>query len=380
MGAGALQELSANAGHALTSLQTFLGEEKDWIFGHLAYDLKNELEALSSSHADGIGFPDLFFFIPEVVAQLTPDALIIGVTDGSHERIYKEISAAPSSIPASPAVGASIRSRFSAQEYMDTVERIQQHILKGDCYEMNFCQEFYAEKAVIHPLNAYASLSRFSPNPFSAYYKLGDKYLLCMSPERYLKRSGNTLISQPIKGTSRRDTGNKELDELSKNNLRTSEKERAENIMVVDLVRNDLSRVCKKGTVKVDELCGIYSFPQVHQMISTISGELENDTSFCDIIKAAFPMGSMTGAPKKRVMELIEQYERSKRGLFSGSIGYIHPEGDFDFNVVIRSIAYNAAAAYLSFHTGSAITFRSDPAGEYNECLLKAEAIKKVLE
>jgi len=322
------------------------------------------------------------------VAQLTPDALIIGVTDGSHERIYKEISAAPSSIPASPAVGASIRSRFSAQEYMDTVERIQQHILKGDCYEMNFCQEFYAEKAVIHPLNAYASLSRFSPNPFSAYYKLGDKYLLCMSPERYLKRSGNTLISQPIKGTSRRDTGNKELDELSKNNLRTSEKERAENIMVVDLVRNDLSRVCKKGTVKVDELCGIYSFPQVHQMISTISGELENDTSFCDIIKAAFPMGSMTGAPKKRVMELIEQYERSKRGLFSGSIGYIHPEGDFDFNVVIRSIAYNAAAAYLSFHTGSAITFRSgsaitfrsDPAGEYNECLLKAEAIKKVLE
>lgn len=380
LGAGSLREISANAGAAFASLQTFLSAEKDWVFGHLGYDLKNELETLSSSHPDGVGFPDLFFFIPQIVAQLTPDALIIGVADDSHENVYNEIAAAPASIPASPAAGASIRSRFSAQEYMDTVERIRQHILKGDCYEMNFCQEFYAEKADIHPLKVYGSLSRSSPNPFSAYYKLGDKYLLCMSPERYLNRSGHTILSQPIKGTSRRDAENEARDALSKDHLRTSEKERSENIMVVDLVRNDLSRVCRKGTVKVDELCGIYSFPQVHQMISTVSGELEDNTSFADIIKATFPMGSMTGAPKKRVMQLIEQYERSKRGLFSGSIGYIHPEGDFDFNVVIRSIAYNAATAYLSFHTGSAITFQSDPAGEYQECLLKAEAIKKVLE
>ena len=162
----------------------------------------------------------------------------------------------------------------------------------------------------------------------------------------------------------------------SKEELFHSDKDRSENVMVVDLVRNDLSKVCEEGTVKVDELYGIYSFPQVHQMISTVSGELKKNISFTEIIKATFPMGSMTGAPKKRVMELIEQYEKTKRGIFSGCLGYISPNGDFDFNVVIRSIMYNASSNYLSFQAGSAITFYSDPEKEWEECLLKAEAIK----
>ncbi|MBL7747847.1 MAG: chorismate-binding protein, partial [Chitinophagaceae bacterium] len=159
-----------------------------------------------------------------------------------------------------------------------------------------------------------------------------------------------------------------------------SAKDRSENVMVVDLVRNDLAKICTEGTVKVDELYGIYSFPQVHQMISTVSGELKQGISFADIIKATFPMGSMTGAPKKRVMELIEQYEQTRRGIFSGAVGYIAPNGDFDFNVVIRSIMYNAATRYLSYQAGSGITFYSDPEMEWEECLMKAAAIRKVLE
>jgi para-aminobenzoate synthetase component 1 len=150
--------------------------------------------------------------------------------------------------------------------------------------------------------------------------------------------------------------------------------------MVVDLVRNDLSRICKAGSVKVDELFGIYSFPQVHQMISTISGELETDKDWIDCIEATFPMGSMTGAPKKRVMELIEQYEQTRRGLFSGAIGYVKPTGDFDFNVVIRSIFYNETGKYISFQTGGGITYNSDAELEYEESLLKASAMMKVLE
>jgi para-aminobenzoate synthetase component 1 len=211
-------------------------------------------------------------------------------------------------------------------------------------------------------------------------YKIDDRWLICSSPERFLKKQGNRILSQPIKGTAKRFSGDGKRDKMSKDALSNSIKDRSENVMVVDLVRNDLAKVCKEGTVGVDELYGIYSFPQVHQMISTISGEQDIDISFTDIIKAAFPMGSMTGAPKKRVMELIEQYEKTKRGIFSGAVGYISPDGDFDFNVVIRSIMYNATANYLSFQAGSGITFYSDPENEWDECLLKAAAMKKVLE
>jgi para-aminobenzoate synthetase component 1 len=149
--------------------------------------------------------------------------------------------------------------------------------------------------------------------------------------------------------------------------------------MVVDLVRNDLTKICKPSTVTVDELFGIYSFPQVHQMISTISGNIEENLSFSQILKATFPMGSMTGAPKLRVMQLIDAYEPSARGLFSGSVGYKKPNGDFDFNVVIRSILYNQSANYLSYLVGSGITFYSDAEKEWEECLLKASAIMQVL-
>jgi para-aminobenzoate synthetase component 1 len=257
---------------------------------------------------------------------------------------------------------------------------LQKHILRGDCYEINFCQEFYAENTIIQPLEVYKKLVDLSPNPFACYYKLNHQFLLCASPERYVKKEDNQIISQPIKGTSKRNNQNSEVDIQHKTTLQNSTKDKSENVMVVDLVRNDLSKICTEGSVKVIELFGIYSFPQVHQMISTISGELKPNTNFAQVLEATFPMGSMTGAPKLKVMQLTEQYEQTKRGIYSGCVGYIAPNGNFDFNVVIRSIMYNATNQYLSYQVGGGITFYSVPEQEYEECLVKAEAMKKVLE
>jgi para-aminobenzoate synthetase component 1 len=377
--AGAVQTLATAAGTAFDQLQAFYEQHRDWLFGHLSYDLKNETDGLASDNADGIGFPDLCFFIPEVILQLSAQELMIGTLDARHETIFHEIC--NMELQAEPAehVPTPINSRISRDEYIRIIQQLQQHILRGDCYEINFCQEFYAEGVAIDPLQVYCSLSNTSPNPFAAYYKTGPQYLLCASPERYLKKEGDHIFSQPIKGTSRRNLTDAGEDVKSKEHLFNSAKDRSENVMIVDLVRNDLSKICDEASVQVEELFGIYSFPQVHQMISTVSGRLRSDIHFVEAIKATFPMGSMTGAPKKRVMELIEQYEQTRRGIFSGAVGYITPAGDFDFNVVIRSIMYNAADKYLSFQAGSAITFYSDPEKEYEECLLKAAAITKVL-
>ena len=377
--AGSVQTLVTGAGTAFEQLQQLYEQNRDWLFGHLSYDLKNETEGLASNNTDRIGFPDLCFFIPEVILQLNGQELLIGAFDNRHETIFHEICAIEPPTVADQRLPTPINSRISKNEYIRIIQQLQQHILRGDCYEINFCQEFFAEQVAIDPLPLYCSLSNTSPNPFSAYYKTGQQYLLCASPERYLKKEGEHIFSQPIKGTSQRNLQDAGEDVKSKEHLYHSSKDRSENVMIVDLVRNDLSKICEEASVQVEELFGIYSFPQVHQMISTVSGRLRSDIHFIEAIKATFPMGSMTGAPKKRVMELIEQYEQTRRGIFSGAVGYITPEGDFDFNVVIRSIMYNGVSKYLSFQAGSAITFYSDPEKEYEECLLKAAAIKKVL-
>jgi para-aminobenzoate synthetase component 1 len=377
--AGAVTTLETAAGTAFEQLKQLYEQTGDWLFGHLGYDLKNETEDLASNNTDHIGFPDCVFFIPEVVLQLSERELLIGTFGDRHDTIFHEIgSVEPDREPNQP-LATPINSRISKQAYIHIIQQLQQHILRGDCYEINFCQEFFAENVSIDPLQVYNSLSNASPNPFAAYYKTGQQYLLCASPERYLKKEGDRIYSQPIKGTSKRNLHDAGDDVRSKEYLYNNPKDRSENVMIVDLVRNDLSKICEEASVQVDELFGVYSFPQVHQMISTVSGRLRRDIHFIDAIKATFPMGSMTGAPKKRVMELIEHYEQTRRGIFSGAVGYITPKGDFDFNVVIRSIMYNAADKYLSFQAGSAITFYSDPEKEYEECLLKAAAIKNVL-
>jgi len=362
----------------LEQLNEFCTNNHDWLFGHLSYDLKNEIAHLQSAHPDPIGFPDVFFFQPEIVVQLKDARCIISSLTKNPETVFNEIINT-SVIADGASYTVSIQPRITKQEYLQTIERLLKHILRGDCYEINLCQEFYAENALINPVTVYTRLTAVSPTPFAAFYKLDNTYLLCASPERYIQRKGNQLISQPIKGTCKRELSDAAADAVLKAQLQQSEKDRSENVMIVDLVRNDLSRVCKEGTVKVAELFGIYSFPQVHQLISTISGELDEGTGFADIIKATFPMGSMTGAPKLKVMQLIEQYEKTKRGIYSGAVGYINPDNDFDFNVVIRSILYNAADRYLCYLVGGGITFQSDPEKEYAECLLKAAAIQTAL-
>lgn len=371
-------ETGNNGVTALKQLQSFIDVNYDWCFGHLSYELKDEIENLHSSHKEQIGFPLLYFFVPQYVMQLNEQELKIGSLYNDHEKVYEEI-VQTSTDKAQTNSPVAIRERISREQYISTIQQLQQHILRGDCYELNYCMEFFAEEAVIDPLKVYQSLTTISPNPFSAFYKVDDSYLLCASPERFLRKKGNELLSQPIKGTVKRNTTDTAEDEVLKHQLYKSAKDRSENVMVVDLVRNDLSRVCKEGTVQVEELFGIYSFPQVHQMISSVTGELKEDNSFTEIMKATFPMGSMTGAPKRKVMQLIDEYEHGARGIFSGAVGYISPEKDFDLNVVIRSILYNSASQYLSYFVGSGITFYSDATKEYDECLLKAEAIRKVL-
>lgn len=378
LGTGGHTSISCEAGQAFDRLQELLNTTQDWIFGHLSYELKNETESLVSAHNDGIGFDDLRFFVPDVLLRLSDHELLIGVLEGQPTEIWEQINKnRPAKADSFNEID--IHSRFSKEEYLDTVEKIRAHIHRGDCYELNFCQEFYAQSKGFDPIQAYSRLSATSPNPFSALYKNEHRYLICASPERYLCRRGQKVYSQPIKGTAPRILNDPEKDLGQLHELKTSSKERAENIMVVDLVRNDLSRVCIEGSVVVEELCEVYSFPQVHQMISTISGQLPNGISSAEVLKHSFPMGSMTGAPKRKVLELIERYEKTKRGLFSGAVGYFAPDGDFDFNVVIRSLFYNDDTGYLSFQVGSGITYYANAAAEYEECLLKAEAIKKVL-
>jgi len=221
------------------------------------------------------------------------------------------------------------------------------------------------------------ALNALSPAPFAAYYRLDDKYMICASPERYLRKRGGNLLSQPIKGTARRDT-DLVKDEQIKAELRNDIKERAENVMITDLVRNDLARCCEPGSINVDELFGVYTFPQVHQLISTVSGTMRLGVPFTDAIRYSFPMGSMTGAPKYKVMQLIDKYECSRRELFSGTVGYICPDGDFDFNVIIRSLFYNQSTKYLCYQTGGAITYDSLPEKEWDEMRLKAWALERI--
>lgn len=379
LAAGKKDAIQINAGNAFTLLKDFSDQHKEeWLFGHFGYDLKNETEHLISENFDGIQFPDLHFFVPEFVLKLNKTALSIYADTGALE-IFESLMTQSPAVVSNDHPPVIIQSRISKEIYIDTVKTLQAHMLRGDCYEINFCQEFFGLNICIDPLAVYKKLYSVSPNPFSVLYKLDDRYCICASPERYLKKTGNKVFSQPIKGTAKRNMNDRDLDEQNLQHLKSSEKERSENVMVVDLVRNDLSRICKGGSVKVEELFGLYSFPQVHQMISTISGEIETGVHWVNIVKATFPMGSMTGAPKKRVLELVERYEQTKRGLYSGAIGFVSPHGDFDFNVVIRSILYNSSKKYLSFQAGSAITYYSDALAEYEECLLKAAAIQKVL-
>jgi para-aminobenzoate synthetase component I len=364
---------------AFEDLYEYQSRTKDWLFGYLSYDLKNDIEDLKSNNIVGLQFPDLYFFQPKKLFFLKGNQLEIqylNMVDDEVEDDFDEITNYESEITNYEL--PKINQRISKESYLKKVSKMLEYIHRGDIYEANFCMEFFATDAQINPSQIYESLNAISEPPFAVYFKNKDNFLISASPERYLKKIDTKIITQPIKGTAKRSF-DLELDEELKNNLSKDAKERSENIMIVDLVRNDLSHTATKGSVQVEELCQVYTFKQVHQMISTVVSEVENTTSPIQIIKSTFPMGSMTGAPKISAMQIIEELEETKRGLYSGAIGYFSPNGDFDFNVVIRSILYNSSNQYLSFSVGSAITSQSIPEKEYEECLLKAKAVFEVL-
>jgi len=376
IGIGAVDVISCSANNAFHELDEFQKRHRgNWIFGHLGYDLKKETEQVLSHHPDEIGFADLSFFLPRYVFFEKRGSWFYA-GELPFEEVSKQIVNQPEiDQHISP---VSLEPLISKESYLEQVYTMQQHIQRGDIYEANFCQLFSGSTKHFKPLTAFKQLMALAPTPFAAFYKNKDSYLLCASPERFISKQGTKLISQPIKGTAKRGNS-KDEDKAIANRLRQDPKEQAENVMIVDLVRNDLSHFAKKGSVKVPELFGCYAFPQVHQLISTVSAELENQADFIPALKAAFPMGSMTGAPKKRAMEIIEALESFRRGLFSGSVGYIDPNCDADFNVVIRSILYNANTGKVMCPVGGAITINAKPEKEYEESLLKAEAIISLL-
>ncbi len=365
-----------------SKLKDYQSTTKDWIFGYLSYDLKNDIEALESNNFDGLQFPDLYFFQPKKLFFINGNVLEIHYLNCVDDELDDDIDAIKKTslnVEDYEIQPIKIKLRIHKDDYFKKLAEMLAHIHRGDIYEANFCQEFYAESSSINPLLAYQNLNAISKPPFATFIKLHDKYLLSASPERYLKKVGSKIISQPIKGTAKRSE-NIEEDNQLRDNLSIDHKERSENIMIVDLVRNDLSRTAIKGSVKVTELCKVYTFPQVHQMISTVTSMVEEGTNPVDVIQSTFPMGSMTGAPKVSAMQIIEDLEETKRGVYSGAVGYFSPTGDFDFNVVIRSILYNKTNQYVSYSVGSAITAKSDPLKEYEECLVKARAMRDVLE
>lgn len=346
-----------------------------YIFMNLSYDLKNKIEILESNNIDYSDFPLATFWAPEYVIEVNSfeNKYVQG------EQCNKSDEFIQSFLKKSKENGNSSQFKLSPRidkgTYINHVKELKEELQQGNIYEINYCQEFYADNIELEePISTYFKLNELTKAPFSCYVQFDEFELFSGSPERYIKKEGNKISSQPIKGTQKRGQTLEE-DEVLKKKLAEDPKEQAENVMIVDLVRNDLSKIAKPHSVKVDELFGIYTFETVHQMISTISCEVKEGVSFSDILKATFPMGSMTGAPKLNAMKLIEKHEDFKRGIYSGAVGYLKPNGDFDFNVIIRSLIYNRNKKYLSCSVGGAITIKSDPDGEYEECFTKVNAI-----
>lgn len=367
---------------AFGKLKEYQTTTNDWIFGYLTYDLKNDVEDIQSNNFDGLQFPELHFFQPKKLFLFKGDTVEIRYLNCVRDDLdkdLKDIQQINESTNHHKNNDIKIKLRIRKDEYFEKINSVLNHIHRGDIYEANFCQEYYAENTIIDPLETYLKLNTISKPPFATFLKNNDKYLLSASPERYLKKDDNAIVSQPIKGTAKRSAIAEEDNKL-RQELDKDDKERSENIMIVDLVRNDLSKTAKRGSVEVRELCKVHTYKQVHQMISTVVSTVEKSVHPVDVLKTTFPMGSMTGVPKISAMQIIEDIEETKRGLYSGAVGYFEPNGDFDFNVVIRSILYNETKKYVSYSVGGAITAKSDPLKEYEECLIKAKAMREVLE
>ena len=346
--------------------------ENNWFFGVVGYDLKNKFEELSSLNSEIIHTPELLFFVPKIIIGIDREenvTLIKGALPPNfwHESEQKHPHRInPEEVP------------IIKEDYLKKINTIHELIREGEVYELNYCVPHKFTYEEFSPINFQIALINKSPVPMAAYFSADSLHLCGASMERYLTKKEDKILSQPIKGTIKKGETIEE-DHALIASLLNSEKDRAENVMIVDLVRNDLNKICQTSSVKVSELCEIYSYLQVHQMISTVEGKLKPNTSFTDILRATFPMGSMTGAPKIAAMKHIDELESFKRGWYSGSVGYIQPNGDFDFNVVIRSLLCDEDKKILNYCAGGAITIDSNPENEWEEIQVKTKAITEVL-
>lgn len=366
---------------AFDKLAAFQKQSEKRIAGFLGYDLKNDLEKLHSNNPSDLNFPEAVFFEPIVSIKYRNGSIQIE-TDSSEtlKKIETALDAKNSEFISQPDFAHNIHPETSRDAYLENAMKIRDHLKRGDIYEANYCIQFSGEVEDFNPIQQFLNLQAKTEAPFSVFAGFQNQFILSASPERYLKNDRGYLISQPIKGTMKR-SGDPELDEIYKEQLRQDVKEQSENVMIVDLVRNDLSRVAQRGSVTVPELFGAQTFKTVHHLVSTVSAKLNREKyNHWDAIKASFPMGSMTGAPKISAMKLIDRYEGFKRSAYSGAFGWMDPNGDFDFNVMIRSIYFNENLSRVSFAVGSALTIKADPESEYEECMLKAKALIESLE
>lgn len=374
---GTSKTFSYQSDFSWLELTQFLKQNKgSWIFGHLAYEALRLNEQVNTDLPEFVPVPLLEFFVPEIVLSIKGETMIL-----EQQTIDYDISALfemQDEIPKKnqSAIRPQKISSMEREDYLRHIQALQAQIHLGTFYEINYCHSMRMEGMQVNPFEIWLDLNAHSQAPFSAYYRNHSFSLCCASPERFVARRDNKIICQPIKGTNRRLADN-EANIQQMQFLSQSEKERAENIMIVDLMRNDLGRICKSGTIVVEELCEVYPFAHVNQMISTISGNINADTCLTDVMQALFPPGSMTGAPKVSAMDWITLTETHRRGLYSGTLGYIDPQGDFDFNVVIRSIQMDTSLEIASVSAGGAITSLSDPTAEYEESLLKMESLLK---
>lgn len=367
----------------LNELKEYRKSNKDWLFGYLSFDAGRTIDSTKENNraSDSLQFSKLSFFHPKKVFLLKEGSVEIHYSSDIENEIETDwkvirelaVEEIPLVFP-----DLKINARLSKQEYFDKFQKIQAYIEQGEISEINFCQEFYASATLENPLAVYQHLNEISKPPFAAYLRMNDKYVLCASPERYLSNTNGKLKTQPIKGTAKRKE-NIEEDELARKALEEDRKEILENTITTEMIVEELQAIAKKGSVQITELCKTYTFKQVHQLISTIVCDLKPELHPLDAISGTYPMGSMTGIPKENSLAIIEELENFNRSLYSGSIGYFTPKDDFDFNVVIRSILYNAKNKYVSFSAGGAITALANPESEYKECLVKVKAMEEVL-
>jgi para-aminobenzoate synthetase component 1 len=366
-----------------------------WTVGWLGYDLHACLGMTQGEAPDAPrnaapehpgGWPILHWWEPELLLEWVPGELQPSVVRGESLPWAPDVLAClegPSSEPLDFAAlegdWQPLTPGWGREMYLDKFDAVQAALRRGDIYEMNLCMPWQGQAPGQASWSLFERLAGVTKAPHSAYIQAGDHRVLCASPERFLEKRGQTLRSQPIKGTVRRG-GTPEEDNTLKFSLLESDKERAENVMIVDLVRNDLSRVAQPNSVEVDELFGLHTFSTVHQMISSVSCQLQPEVTAEDVLRATFPMGSMTGAPKLSAMDLIASLEGHGRGVYSGTIGYVDAQGDWDFNVVIRSLMHRADTGRVDATVGGALTLLAQGDDEYNECLLKVAALKSCLE